>query len=115
MIDIFDDIPSLQAIARGRNRKQALGVIIPRIKELKTEGRTEVDGIDLMFSAHPDGGPTIYFRASEDEKILMTGWLNDFGEVLIINGQTVVVANDNSVNVLIMTWKRGQWEARLFK
>ena len=106
--------PNSKALASGRNRKKALGVIIPRIKELMSEGRTEIDGMQLMFMPHPNGGPSIYYRISEGGHILMTGFLNDRGKALIIEGQTVIVAHKYIADVGIMSWKRGDWEVRLF-
>lgn len=108
------EFPNPKALARSRDRKAALGAIIPRIKALMAQGRTEFGGLGLRFVSGFDGGAAIYFRVHDGRKILMTGHLNVGGKYCIIDGQTVIVANEYIADVHIMSWKRGEWEARLF-
>jgi|GEM_PF-5338669 len=106
--------PNPKAVARSRDRKEALGVIIPRLKALMAQGCTEFGGLGLRFHSGFDGGEAVYFRVHVGPKILMTGHLNVAGKYCIIDGQTVIVANEYIADVAIMSWKRGEWEARLF-
>lgn len=108
------EFPNPKALARSRNRKEALGVIIPRLKALMAKGVTEFGGLGLMFHSGFAGGAETYFRVHDGTKILMTGHLNVGGKYCIIGGQTVIVANEYLPDVAIMSWKRGDWEVRLF-
>lgn len=100
--------------ARRRNRQIALGAIIPRLKDLHARGVTSIDGLTIFFHRIIGGGPETYFSVSDAGKKLMTGHLNSPGKSCFVNGQLVTVANPYIADVAIMSWKRGDWEARLF-
>lgn len=122
-------------IARRRSRAEALGVIIPRLKELRARadrrqvvGRGSASGgaakqrlvetatvgrLTLFYFDNEEG---TYFSVSieGERQRVMTGQYNCGGRLYIVDGELVVEGNRYLADVHIASWKRGDWEAELF-
>ncbi|MDQ0512707.1 hypothetical protein [Ancylobacter amanitiformis] len=112
MGNVVNLIPA-PTLACSRKREEALGVIIPRLKRLRSTagaygiaGRVTFDIAtvnDLTCHFH-ETAEGIYFRvdADGDRRPLMTGYYDNRGRTAQTHGP-----------VHVMSWRRG-WEDRLF-
>jgi hypothetical protein len=106
--------PNRKLIARSRNRKKALSVIIPRIKEIRDHGGVAFNGLTFLFIADSPGQVGTYFRVEEGGKCVMTGWMETGAKLCVAGNHTYHQNNPYQLDLHIMSWRRGDWEARLF-
>lgn len=104
-------------LAAGRNRKRALGVIVPRLQKLRRVAEpVKLGRFDGYHAVTKDGLSIIFYECRDGTNfqvsnpgvpgVLMSGWLYRSDFVLNQNRPT-------TADVSVMSWKRG-WERSLF-
>lgn len=95
--------------AMGRNRKQALAVIVPRLKELLAQTPIKSHA-GLLGAEHKFNGLIVQFRPLDGHGI----------HVLVLIGKDVLSAQKVLSGWLrqgqldVASWKRGDWQKLLF-